>query len=93
MKSIVENMQESKKILNDFYEDLDDYQELFESIQIIKDEPEELKDDVIIEKLKELVATLNSFVSTNKNISFADGETSAYINCAQKIQQIINKDF
>lgn len=93
MKTVVDNIKESRELLDNFYTDLDDYEKIFESVSTIF-ENEEPKENEIISKIKDLIEKYNSYMSTDKNPSIAETEERIYLNVANQLQKIINgKDF
>lgn len=94
MKTIVENIKESREILDDFYSDLDDYEKLFESVSsnVFEIVEEETKDSVIIKDIKNLIEKYNSFMSNNKDPLFAELEEKIYLNVANQLEKLIKKD-
>lgn len=95
MKTVVDNIKESRDLLDDFFADLDDYEKIFESVTTVFDDVDEkLEENEIISKIKDLIEKYNSYMSTDKNPSIAEAEEKIYLNVANQLQKIINgKDF
>lgn len=95
MPTIAEEIKESRKILDDLYEDLDSYEILFES-EIMDNDVKDIDSNKILDDLIELRDKFNSYMSTNKNPDFAEGEESGFLSASEQIERIIikyRKDF
>lgn len=92
MKTIVENIKESREILDDFYSDLDDYEKLFESVSSsVVEIEEEIDDSNVIKDIKNLIDKYNSYMSNSKDPLVAELEEKIYLNVANQLENIIKR--
>lgn len=90
MPSIAEEIKESRQILDDLYDDLDSYEFLFES-EIMDKEIEDVDSNKLIDDLIDLKNKFDSFMSTNENQDYAEGEEAGFLSASEQIERIIRK--
>lgn len=92
MSTTAEDIKESREILDELYDDLDSYELLFES-EILDNTNDSISDGEsdLINDLIDLKDKFYSFMSTNKNQKYAEGEEAGYISASEQVERIIKK--
>lgn len=93
MNTTVENIQESRSLLKEFYDDLDSYQLLFEE-EIMEELPStnnDVIDNSIIDDLIELKEKFENYRSSSKNEDFSEGEETAFLSASEQVARLIKK--
>ena len=92
MNTMVENIQESRSLLKEFYDDLDSYQLLFEEeIKIDVPIEEDVVDPSIIDDLIDLKEKFENYRSASDNSDFSEGEEFAFLSASEQVARLIKK--